>query len=246
MDALRIGRSVRAIRVRLAWRQLDLAEKAGVSRSFVSNVERGELARIDLERLERVCRALGADLDIRVRWRGEGLDRLLDEAHAILVDRVVAVLKACGWEVAVEVTFNVFGDRGSIDVFTWHRSTGSLLVIEVKSVVPDAQATLLPLDRKVRLGLQIGRERGWTGRAVSRLLVLGDRTVNRRRIAVLGAMFDAALPARGHEVRGWLKRPVGTLSGLLFLSDAPSGGARRASAGRLRVNPRGGARDAVG
>ena len=237
MNGLHIGRSIRAIRIRLRWRQSDLAAKAGCSRSFVSKVERGLIAMIDLDRLERICRALGADLDVRVRWRGEGLDRLLDEAHALLVDRVVAALRAGHWDVAVEVTFNVFGDRGSIDVLGWHDATRALLVIEVKSVVPDAQGTLLPLDRKVRLAPGIGRERGWAPRTVSRLLVVGDRTMNRRRVTRLGAMFEAALPVRGHAVRRWLKDPAGPLSGLLFLSDSPSGGARRAAAGRLRVNP---------
>lgn len=236
-DPGRIGRSLRAIRIRLRWRQADLAAKAGVSRSFVSKIERGLLATADFERVERISRVLGADFDVRIRWRGEGLDRLLDEAHAALVDATVAMLRAAGWEVAIEVTFNVFGDRGSIDVFAWHRATGTLLVIEVKSVVPDAQGTLLPLDRKVRLAPLIGRERRWDGASVSRLLVVGDRPINRRRVGQLAAMFDTALPVRGLAIRRWLKAPTGTISGLLFLSDSPAGGVRRRSAGRLRVNP---------
>lgn len=170
------------------------------------------------------------------RWRGEGLDRLLDEAHAVLVDRVVRELRAAGWDVAVEVTFNHFGDRGSIDVFGWHPKTASVLVVEVKSVVPDSQATLMPLDRKARLGLVIARDRGLQGTSVSRLLVVGDRTVNRRRVHRLESLFDAALPLRGHAVRRWLKAPTDSMAGLLFLSDSPPGGIRRAPAGRLRVN----------
>lgn len=237
MDAGRVGRSIRAIRIRLGWRQSDLADKAGVSRSYISKLERGLIGNADLDRLERVCRALGADLDVHVRWRGEGLDRLLDEAHAVLVDRTVDELKAAGWEAALEVTFNDFGDRGSIDIFGWHPATGSLLVVEVKSVVPDAQGTLMPLDRKTRLGAKIGRERGWLASTVSRLLVVADRTVNRRRVARLASTFDAALPIRGHEVRRWLRKPVGPIAGLLFLSDSPAGGVRRTAAGRQRVNP---------
>ena len=237
MDGLRIGKSLRAIRVRRGWRQLDLAALAVVSRSFISKLERGLIATTELERVERVCRALGAELDIRVRWRGEGLDRLLDEAHAVLVDRIVAELRAAGWEAAVEVTFNVFGDRGSIDVLGWHPATASLLVIEVKSVFPDAQGTLMPLDRKARLALGIGRDRRWIARSVSRLLLVGDRTMNRRRVSRLDAMFDAALPIRGYAVRRWIRAPVGSISGLLFLSDSPPGGVRRATAGRMRVNP---------
>ena len=237
MDPLQIGRALRAIRIRLGWRQHDLAERAGVSRAFISKLERGLIARSDLERLERVVRALGASLDIRVRWHGEGLDRLLDEAHAVLVDRFVAELRRAGWTAALEVTFNEYGDRGSIDVLGWHADTRSVLIVEVKSVVPDSQATLMPLDRKARLGAKIARERGWDPVAVSRLLVVGDRTVNRRRVARLATMFDAALPVRGHAVRRWLRKPLGSIPGLMFLSDSPAGSARRTAAGRQRVNP---------
>jgi transcriptional regulator with XRE-family HTH domain len=77
MDGLRIGRSLRAIRIQHRWRQADVAERANVSRSFISKVECGDIRSSDLGRLDHVCRALGADLDIRIRWRGEGLDRLL-------------------------------------------------------------------------------------------------------------------------------------------------------------------------
>jgi len=233
MDGLRIGRSLRAIRIQRRWRQSDVADRAQVSRSFVSKVERGLIRTSDLDRLERICRVLGAELDIRIRWHGEGLDRLLDEAHAILVDRFVGELSAMGWDVSVEVTFNHFGDRGSVDIFGWHPAARSILIVEVKSIVPDSQGTLMPLDRKARLG----RERGLDGRTVSTLLVVGDRTVNRRRVGRLASMFDAALPARGHAVRRWLKVPTGRIAGLLFLSDSPPGGVRRGSTGRLRVNP---------
>jgi transcriptional regulator with XRE-family HTH domain len=236
MDRLRVGRSLRAIRIRLGWRQTDVAAAASVSRAYVSKVERGLIRKSDLERLERACQALGADLDVRVRWRGEGLDRLLDESHAVLVDRIVAELKSAGWDIAIEVTFNDFGERGSVDVVGWKPSSRALLIVEVKSVVPDAQATLMPLDRKARLGAKIGRQRGWEAASVSRLLVVANQTVNRRRIARLSSTFDVALPVRGHAVRRWLRKPDGSIAGLLFLSDSPPGSVRRSTAGRLRVN----------
>ncbi len=207
-----------------------------MSRSFVSKVERGLIRDVDLDRLDRLCEVLGADLDIRVRWRGEGLDRLLDEAHASLVDRVVGRLESCAWTAAVEVTFNHFGDRGSVDVLGWHSRTRSLLVVEVKSVVPDAQATLMPLDRKTRLGPEIGLSRGWDAEAVSRVLVVADRPINRRRVARFASMFDAALPERNLAIRRWLLHPQGALAGLWFLSDSPGRGVGRTSGARLRVN----------
>ena len=43
---------------------------------------------------------------------------------------------------AVEASFNIDGERGIVDVLGFRASSGDLLVIEVKSVVPDAQAML--------------------------------------------------------------------------------------------------------
>jgi transcriptional regulator with XRE-family HTH domain len=239
-DPGRIGRSLRAIRVRLGLRQADVARRVGYSRSFVSKVERGLARSGDIRRVEMLCVALGADLDVRVRWQGEGLDRLLDEAHATIIERFLPLLRGAGWEVALEVTFNEFGDRGSIDVLAWHTSTRSLLVVEIKSVVPDAQGTLSPLDRKVRVAPKLARARGWDPETVSRVLIIGDTTTNRERVRRFAELFDAALPVRGRDARRWLGNPDRPIAGLWFLPDSTHRGARRSTAGRTRVNrPRG-------
>jgi transcriptional regulator with XRE-family HTH domain len=235
VDAHRIGRSLRVIRIRLGLRQADVAERATVSRSYVSKVERGLLGTTDFELVERLCRAVGADLDVRVRWRGEALDRLLDEAHADLVDATLRLLRAVGWEVAVEVTFNHFGDLGSVDILAWHAPARSLLVIEIKSVIADAQATLMPLDRKLRLAAEIGRGLGWVPSECSRLLVVRDTSANRQRVDRVASIFDVALPVRGKAVRRWLAEPAGVISALLFLRDATAGSATRRATGRQRV-----------
>ena len=215
---------------------MDVALRAGVSRSFTANLERGLSRSTDIGRIEAVCFPLGADLDVRVRWRGEGLDRLLDEGHATVVDRLAALLKADGWHTELEVTFNDYGDRGSIDVFGWQPETRSLLIVEVKSVVADAQGTLAPLDRKVRVAPKLARERGLDPRSVGRLLVVGDTSTNRRRIVRFAALFAAAVPDRGWTVRRWLSRPSGSIAGLLFLPDSTGDGTRRSTAGLSRVN----------
>lgn len=236
MDGSRVGRSLRALRVRRGLRQQDVAERAGVSRSFVAKLEAGSISTVDVGRIERVCFVLGAELDLRVRWHGEGLDRLLDEAHARLVERVVLRLAAAAWECAVEVSFSEFGERGSIDVVAWHATTRSVLVVEVKSVIPDAQATIAPLDRKSRLAGKIARDRGWDPTTISRLLAVGENTTSRRRIAALDATFRVAFPVRGAAVARWIRRPDGAISGLLFLPDSSAGDLRRGIPGRQRVN----------
>src|SRR5438309_2150340 len=169
MDAVRLGLSLRALRIRRGWRQSDLGARVRVSHGTISNAERGRVGSLSVDTLARIVAALDARLDVTVRWRGEQLDRLLDEAHARLVESVVSLLVRWGWEVGVEVTFATYGERGSIDILAWHQSTGILLVIEVKTVMPDAQAMLATFDRKVRLAPGIAAERGWAVSAVARL-----------------------------------------------------------------------------
>jgi hypothetical protein len=123
-------------------------------------IEAGRAGEVALDQLIRVVSALGAFLSVRVVYQGEGLDRLRDRRHAALVDALVARLRAAGWDVATEVSFNHYGERGSIDILAYHPATRTLLVVEVKSVVPDVGRMLATLDRKVRLAPDIALERG--------------------------------------------------------------------------------------
>src|SRR5689334_9236392 len=116
MDALRFGRRYHALRIRLRLRQCDVAAAAAVSRSLIAAIDRGELDGVTLGSLRKATSALGADVDLFLRWRGERLDRLLDEDHAAIVELVVRLLRNDGWQVEVEASFSIWGERGSIDV----------------------------------------------------------------------------------------------------------------------------------
>jgi transcriptional regulator with XRE-family HTH domain len=201
-------------------RQEDLARKAGVSRGVIARIEQGHADRVTVETLERVAAALGARVSCRLTWNGEGLDRLLDQDHAAIVEQVVKILLAADWLAATEVSFNVYGERGSIDILAFHAAARVVLVVEVKSVVPDVQATLVTLDRKERLAAQIARERGWNPAAVARLLVIRDDRTSRRRIEQHAATFGNAFPDRVGEIRRHLRKPEvrEPLRGLWFLS----------------------------
>jgi hypothetical protein len=59
-------------------------------------------------------------------WQGQRVDHMVDEQHAEVQNWVGGFLAAHGWDVAVEVSFNHFGDRGRIDVLAFHASTRSL------------------------------------------------------------------------------------------------------------------------
>lgn len=173
----------------------------------------------------------------RLDWNGEALDRLLDADHARIVECVVRLLAVDGWQCATEVSFSVYGERGTIDVLAFHPGTRTLLVIEVKSVVPDLQQMLGSIDRKVRLALRIARDRGWEAVGVGRLLVIGESRTARRRVSAHEATFRAVLPARTWAVRRWLRHPdpVRPIAGVWFLSAGTTTSARhRVTRSRVR------------
>ena len=221
MDSVRVGLQIRALRRQRRWTQVELGRRSALSGAQISRIERGLADRLAIRKLERVLLDLGARLHVRVLWRGEELDRLLDRDHARIVEQVLDLLARDGWLARPEVSFQVAGERGSIDILAWHAATRSLLVVEVKSVVPDIQATIGGLDRKARLGPVIARDRGWVPRFVARVLALPDDRTSRRRIDAFASTFDRALPARTTIVKRWLANPDGTLAGVLFLSNPP-------------------------
>jgi hypothetical protein len=202
----------------------------------VYRVEHGRLGSMSIDTVRGVLRALEMDLDLVARWRGGDLDRLADEGHAILVGITAALLEAAGWEVVVEVSFSVYGERGSIDVLAWHAASRALLVVEVKTTLNSVEETLRRQDVKVRLAARIARERfGWDARATASALVLPDDATSRRRVQRHAQILDRSFPVRGRSARAWLQGPSSVAGLLLFLSDAPREGRIQRIAPRRRV-----------
>ena len=219
VDAMRFGRSVRALRQRRAWRQADLSARSGISRSVIGRIELGQAARVAFGDLEAVARALDGQLAFDFRGRGAALDRLIDERHAAIVDEVVAIYRAARWDVAVEVSFSVYGERGSIDVFAWHQFRRVVAVNEIKASVGDAGNTVIGVDRTSRLAPRIAADRGWACRDVARFLVVAEGSTSRDRIARHAGTFRTAFPAGTRECLAWIRDPSGSPpSGIIFVS----------------------------
>lgn len=176
MDDRRIGRALRALRRRRGLRQSDVAYAAGVGQSTVSRAELGHLDALSLRALRRIFGAVEASFEGDVRWRGGGLDRLLDERHAAVVGTVAQQLRAWSWRVVPEATFNHFGDRGSIDILAGHEAQRFVAVIEAKTEITSEEEMLRRLDTKARLAPVIATERfGWRPATVASFIVLPDK-----------------------------------------------------------------------
>lgn len=239
MDDLHIGGLIRAVRLRRGWRQDDLAEAARVSRSQVSRAERGRLVELRVADL----RAIAGTLDIRLPfapwWRGGEADRVVNERHGLMHERLAVLFaRLPAWVFDAEVTFNVFGERGSIDLMAWHAGRRVLLIVEIKTEIPDSAALVAQVDRYRRLATDIVRDRGWIPASVSVWVVVADSSMNRRRLARHRTMLRNRFPLEGRTMRSWLREPVGPVAALSFLADDRPGSTVRKAAPTKRVSRR--------
>jgi len=217
MDDARVGRSIRAVRIRKGWRQEELAEAASTSQDAVSRLERGLLGGMTVGTIRAIGQAAGVMVDLTPRWQGGELDRLLGGRHSALHEAVAArFAQLPGWTAVPEVTFSIYGERGAIDVLAWHAATRTLLVIELKTEIVDVQELLGVLDRKRRLAPKIAAERGWVPRSVAVWMILAEGRTNRRRVEAHRAVLRAALPSDGRMMRTWLDAPAGEVAALSF------------------------------
>jgi len=226
----------RHLRHRLGWRQRDLGDRIGLSQGEISLFERGRIDGMPIATVRKILGGLDAELVLYVRWRGRDLDRLLDAGHARLCNDIAGLLVDQGWEVAPEVSYSVYGERGSIDLLAWEPKTATLLVTEVKTEVASVEATFRKHDEKVRLAPAVARERfGWEARVTARLLLFPEHRTIRRQVDDESALFGRVYPTRNVGVRRWLRSPEGPMSGLIFLPDTSQARGRRGRASPKRV-----------
>jgi transcriptional regulator with XRE-family HTH domain len=241
VDDQAVGLALRRVRLRRNERQQDVSARAGISPARYSAIERGRLDATTLRSLRSAAGALDVRLELVVRWRGGDLDRLLHARHALMSERVGRMLVEAGWEVAPEVSFSHFGERGVIDIVAWHPGDRTLLIVELKTEFADVNELLGSMDRRRRLASVIGRERGWRPDRVGTWVVVAESRTNRRHLARHRTILRTAFPEDGRSIAGWLAAPRRDQSALWFLTDNSPASARRGLApvkrvGRARPN----------
>lgn len=243
MDDQRIGAALRAIRIRAGRTQEEVGLVAGVPRSVVGRIERGRLRGVSVDALRAVASALGASVDVWVRWHGGDLGRLVNARHSALHEAfAVRFGTGAGWVFEPEVSFSIAGERGVIDVLGWHAATGAVLVVELKTEFVDINDLMGAVDRKRRLASRIAADRGWQATSVSAWVVVAESRTNRRALARHRAALRAKFPIDGRALASWLRRPTAPINALGFLTvdahahgGAAVGGSRRVQRARTRL-----------
>lgn len=189
-----LARACRDGRQALGLTQSSVAAKVGVARSYIAAIERGQ-ANPSLEVIIRLARALGLELDLTLRSPViVGDRRQRDSVHARCSGYVDRRLRGAGWETAREVAFIDGRWRGWIDLLAFDPRTGTLIVIEIKTVIDDLGA----LERQVgwyeRVARRVSRDRGWRPRRiVTWVLVLAteeNELAMTRNLDVFDRAFD--------------------------------------------------------
>ena len=211
--------------------------RPGVSQQLISSIERGHVDTIAQSHAPPDPRSARRPMRDRraLAGRNSRSDARRRPCSADRGDRSLNC-EQVGWLWAVEVTYSIFGERGSIDVLAFHRPTGSLLVIEVKTELTSIEETLRRHHAKVRLAARIAREQcEWQSTSTSRLLVLPESSTTRDRIARHARVLDSVLPAENVAVRRWLAAPSGPMQGRLFLPITSPRGRKQGLQGPHRV-----------
>jgi transcriptional regulator with XRE-family HTH domain len=190
---------LREARRSVGLRQVDVARVAGVSPSWVSQIERGVASDISFRLLAVLLAIVGLDLSVRAYPGGSPLR---DEGHRRLLGRVRALLpEGAAWR--TEVPLPQPGDQRAWDAMT--RVWGLPVGIEAELRPTDLQA----LERRLALKKRDG--------GIDRLiLVLADTRANRALLRLIGDSVRDSYPIQGRAARVAL-RSIGDAGGDLLL-----------------------------
>ena len=237
MDDVGLGATIRAVRIRKRLTQATVARAAHVHQWDVSRLEAGRVGDLRLATLRGIAAALGMRLEIKPQWRGPELDRLVNAAHAALQGSVLRRFEVLdGWAAVPEASYSIYGERGAIDILAWHAASRTLLIVELKTVLVEAAGLVRTMDQRLRLGPEIGRQRGWRPRDVCGWVIFTDTSTNRRHVAVHREVLAPIAAADGRRMRTWLRAPDGRIAALSFWDEPSAVITRRV--GRRRVGSR--------
>lgn len=198
---------------------------------MIAEHELGEIESASVRSLRSHCEALGLSLELTIR--GSTGDVLKDEEHALLTEWVKRQLDSMGWTTEAEASFNIWGERGRMDLLAWNSAAGTVLVDEQKTDISDVQDLIGTLGVKERLARPVARERGWDPASVAVLLVVSKTHRNIRILQRFSALFEQ-FNLRGADAVRWLRQPSGPAH-LLLLVPPEAVGRRQWRNGRRRV-----------
>ena len=189
--AHRVGIALRETRVAAGLTQAEVANRAGVSQTEISRLERGRGARSDLEMLA----ACGAAVGLRLATffeQAPGASQPRDIEHLRRQSLLVGIAARGGWHAAPESSIPNDGPRPrSIDVLLTRATTREAAVVEIWDLLLDGGEAMRSLDAKVlATRARLGSE--WR---IEGLFLFRRTSRNRALVKTLAPLIEARFPA---------------------------------------------------
>lgn len=225
--AVEVGRAVGEARQRRGWSRAQLADAAGVSRSLVYLMERGEPTSI--EAYVRVASALRMRLDARLidPRRRAGPSIAGDPVHSAMGEVEATRLRARALEVAIDEPYQHYQFAGRADLLAWDLDRQALLHIENRTRFPDLQEAAGSFNAKRAyladaFGARVGVRR-WT--AVTHVMAMLWSTEILHVLRLRRQTFRALCPDGSEAFAAWwsgAEQPRGTRRTLVLFDPAAS------------------------
>ena len=188
--AERIGRALREARTGSGRLQRDIAERAGISQSYYSRIERGFGGDSSLHTLAACALACDAQLAAFIEAL-PGATLPHDIEHARRQQAIIALALQGGWRAMPERAIDPEARRSrSIDVLLERATRREIAVVEIVDLITDAGATFRGHTDKVNaLRREVGPR--WT---IGGLLVVRATVRNRSVVRQLRDLITARYP----------------------------------------------------
>ena len=199
----RLGVALRESRQALGMRQLDAAERAGVSQAFWSLLERGGGGTASLETLASCAAAVSAQLAAFVEAvPGATLPR--DIEHLRRQQLVIASAAEGGWSARPERPIDPAAGRSrSIDVQLERAARQEVAVVEIEDLLADGGQAMRGLEDKVA-AVRRTVVSDWSVRG---LLILRSTNRNRSLVRELHDLFATRFPGSSEAWLAALRDP---------------------------------------
>ncbi|MGC8635167.1 MAG: helix-turn-helix transcriptional regulator [Candidatus Limnocylindrales bacterium] len=244
--AVHLGETIREERGRRHWTLRQLGDRAGLSGAAVHAIEAGRPA--SLETYTRIGQALALRLEAGFAsrlTRVATFPRQEDPVHAAMGELEARLLRARGFELALDEPYQHFQFAGRADVVAWSRASSALIHIENKTQLPNVQDAVGSYAAKraylgpvlaARLG--VGRWRSETHLLVALWSAEVLHVLRLRHVT-----FDSICPDPPDAFAAWLAGypPAAGHRSTLILLDPAASGQQRTWVGRdhlVLIRPR--------
>lgn len=193
-----LGASVRSARLRRRLTQAQLAERAGISRSSESRIERGLGGGQTLDTWQRVGLAAGTPLIVKLQR--DPLEDVADAGHLAIQELLLRLGRQIGFHRSFELSSRPIEPWRSTDVGLRNDRRRRLWLIECWNSMGDVGAGARSSTRKIAeaeaYAIAIG---GQTGYRVASCWVVRDTTRNRALVRRYPEVFASRFPDSSHD-----------------------------------------------